>query len=150
MPTEFADLIAAGQIYNGLSAVPFAHTATPITYNDDGVAEWIEGEPTAGGLAPTNGKAFPCVLFIPRSSGAAADQYRLREVRVPTMLFNPLRPDGSVVDLSHEDELMIDAPELTPWTGANPARWLVDGMPQPFGPPGTVLGVLATLRQVVG
>lgn len=146
---SFADLTASGQIYNGIS-MPFVHTATPVTYNDEGNPEWIEGEPTEGGLTPTDGESFACALFIPRSSGAASDQYRLREVRVPTLLFNPLRDDGSIIELSPEDELMIDAPELAPWTGANPARWMIDGMPQPFGPPGTVLGVLATLRQVVG
>lgn len=135
-------------ISNGLAA-PMPHTATPVTYSDTGdPTDWVEGEPGTDGLEPATGDPFPCFLFLPSGGGSADTPYRVRTVQTPQMLFDPLRDDGSVVDLKPEDELLIDAPELAPWTGAQVSRWQVNGRPLPFGPPGQVIGVLATLRQV--
>lgn len=136
----------SSQIYNGIGTT-MPHVAVPVSYEDEGVADWIEGEPTAGGLEAVDGNAFPCILFLP-TPGAQDTPYRLRTVQTPTMLFNPRRPDNTIVTLSHEDELLITASELAPWTGAETTRWQVDGEPQPFGPPGSVIGLLATVRQV--
>lgn len=133
------------------------HTATPLTYVEDRAAEWVEGEPGDSGIVPTNGTPFACVLFLPSAGGSASDQYRPRVVRNPTLLFNPTRDyargvipaDGTPIVLTDETELMIDAPELAAWMGGvSPARWQVNGDAQPFGPPGKVYGVQASLQTV--
>lgn len=123
------------------------HTATPVVYGDEGTVAWIEGEPSSEGLEPVAGAPFPCVLFMPQGGGQD-NPYRPRVIKAPQILFNPLRADLTVVAVGHEDELLIAAPELAPWTGAETARWLANGNAQPFGPPGTVIGLLATLRAV--
>lgn len=127
------------------------HTATPLEYDEpqSSPAEWLEGEPgAAGGGEATPGVAFPCVLFMPSGGGDQPNAYRRRVVEQPTLLYNLHRPDGSTVVLARESDVMVAAPELAPWTGAETARWTVVGEPQPFGPPGTVAGVQATLRMV--
>lgn len=122
------------------------HQATPLEYLEvqGSPATWIEGEPGPhGGGAPTAGVAFPCVLFLPGPGGEQSNAYRPKAIREPTLLFNP----GPV--LTRDSELMVAAPELAPWTGGiSPARWQLVGDAQPFGPPGSVIGVQATLRQV--
>lgn len=136
------------------------HTATPVEYVE-GVAgdEWIEGEPGEGGPTRTEGVPFECVLFLPAPGGAEANPYRPRVVRRPTLLFNPTRNlvdagrhlvgDSSPIAITDRSELLIDAPDLRPWTaGENPSRWQADGDAQPFGPPGTVIGAMATLVAV--
>lgn len=136
-------------IRNGISAVPFVHTATPLVYAEAGTDDaWVEGERTSEGIEPVSGVPFPCALFLPAAGGAQNTPTRLRQVTVPTLLFNPLRADGSVIELGNETELMITAPEFEPWLGAPVVRWQVQGRPQPFGPPGSVIGVLATLQRV--
>jgi hypothetical protein len=144
-----------------LPAHILVHTATPVSYVE-GVAgdEWIEGEPGEGGPQPVEGVPFECVLFLPSPGGEEASPYKPRVVRRPTLLYNPDRNlvdparglvgDGSDVLLTNEDELMILAPELSGWTGAALVRWQADGDSQPFGPPGEVFGVMATLLQVKG
>jgi hypothetical protein len=137
------------------------HTATPVSFVE-GVAgdEWIEGEPGEAGPTRTEGVPFECVLFLPGAGGAEPNPYKPRVVRRPTLLFNPTRNlldvsrhlvgDESPITLSDRGELLIDAPELTAWTpaGVNPSRWQADGDAQPFGPPGRVVGVMATLVAV--
>lgn len=125
------------------------HTATPVKITEDpGSGQWIEGEKGPVGPAAVAGAPFPCVLFMPSPGGAADTPYRPRVVRTPTLLYNPTREDDTPVLVSNEDELLIDAPELAPWTGAPVQRWLADGDAQPFGPPGQVYGLMATLRIV--
>jgi hypothetical protein len=127
------------------------HTATPLEYEETqgSTPEWIEGEPgPSGGGAPTPGVPFPCVLFMPGGGGDAPNPYRRRTVEQPTMLYNITRPDGSTIVLELESDVLISAPELVAWTGSDPARWTLVGVPQPFGPPGSVIGAQATLRQV--
>lgn len=127
-----------------------AHTATPVSYPEvqSSPAQWIEGEPGPTGVEPVQGIPFPCVLFLPSPGGSADTEYRPRVVRRPTLLYNPTRDDDSVVVVNAEDELLVEAPELAPWTGADVVRWLAEGDPQPFGPPGLVYGLMATLRRV--
>lgn len=135
------------------------HVATPVSYVEGGVGdEWIEGEPGEGGPTRTEGVPFECVLFLPSPGGDEGNPYKPRVVRRPTLLYNPDRNiadatrglvgDGSAIVLTNEDEVMLDAPELVAWTGENPSRWQASGDSQPFGPPGTVVGVMATLQQV--
>jgi hypothetical protein len=128
------------------------HTATPWRKVDDRAdapdeADWIEGEPGADDQEPERGTPFPCVLFLPLGSEEAG-RPRARQVSRPTMLFLPERDDGSTVDVTGNDELLISAPELAAWTGAAEQRWQVDGAPQPFGPPGEVIGLQATVLKV--
>lgn len=136
------------------------HTATPVEYVE-GVdrTEWIEGEPgaTGGGGAPVEGAAFACVLFLPGPGGEQQNAYRPKAIRSPTLLFNPTRDvsrpdlvtDLSPIVLTKESELLVKADELAPWMGGvSPARWQLVGVAQPFGPPGTVIGVQAQLRMV--
>jgi hypothetical protein len=127
------------------------HTATPLEYDEpqSSPAAWIEGEPgAAGGGEPVQGAPFPCVLFLPGGGGDQPNQYRRRVVEQPTMLYNVTREDGTTVTLDLESDLLVTAPELEPWTGAETARWTLVGDPQPFGPPGTVIGAQAVLRMV--
>lgn len=61
---------------------------------------------------------------------------------------------GDVIALGPDSELLIFAPELAGHfaqaadEAAGTGRWQVDGRPQPFGPPGSVIGVQAALKQV--
>lgn len=142
-----------------LPAHILVHVATPVSYVE-GVAgdEWIEGEPGEGGPQPVEGVPFECVLFLPSPGGEEANPYKPRVVRRPTLLYNPDRNivdpsrglvgDGSDIELSAEDELLILAPELIAWTKLERARWQLEGDSQPFGPPGKVYGAMATLLQV--
>lgn len=128
------------------------HSAVPVTYvEDDEAVEWVEGEPGEEGIVRTLGEGFPCVLFMPSAGGNADTTYRPRVVRQPTLLFNANYPGTlTPVLLTTESELLVSAPELAQWTGAPVQRWLLVGAAQPFGPPGTVVGVLAILRAVEG
>lgn len=142
-----------------LPAHILVHTATPVSYVEgSGADEWIEGEPGESGAEPVEGAPFECVLFLPAPGGVEDNPWKPRVVRRPTLLFNPDRNivdakrglvgDGSAIVVTNEDELLIFAPELVAWTGSNPARWQASGDSQPFGPPGSVFGVMATLLQV--
>jgi hypothetical protein len=125
------------------------HRATPRSYVEAADAgPWLAGEPGARGPEVVLGAPFPCVLFLPSPGGAQDTTFRPKVVKRPTLLFNPTRLDGSLVLVGSEDELAVSAPELEAWTGAAEARWQVDGDPQPFGPPGLVYGVVATLKIV--
>lgn len=127
------------------------HTASALEYDEPQTPtpEWVEGEPgPSGGGTPTPGAPFPCVLFMPTGGGDVADPYRRRVVEQPTLLFNPTREDGTPVSLLRESDVLVTAAELAPWTGGETVRWSVVGEPQPFGPPGQVFGVQATLRAV--
>lgn len=142
------------------------HAAVPLLYDEPNPApaEWIEGEPGPTGVEAVQGAPFACVLFLPGPGGEVSNQYRPRSVQSPTILFNPTRTvaraavpgdapaiaaDNSAIELAKESELLIYAPELAPWTGGEPVRWQLVGFAQPFGPPGSVIGVQATLRQVL-
>lgn len=143
-----------------LPARILVHTATPVSYAEPQTdpEEWIEGEPGPhGGGEPADGVPFACVLFLPAPGGEQQNAYRPKVVRTPTLLYNPTREisrvglvaDHTPIVVGNEDELLIDAPELAPWTGGvSPSRWLSVGQPQPFGPPGQVFGLLASVRQV--
>jgi hypothetical protein len=127
------------------------HTAVPISFEEpqSSPAEWIEGEPgPSGGGEPVVGVAFACVLFLPGPGGQVQNEFRSRVVREPTLMYNPTRGDDTPIVVLAENELMVTAPELAPWTGGETVRWLTVGDPQPFGPPGQVYGLQATLRQV--
>lgn len=128
-----------------------AHTATPVSYPEvqSSPAQWIEGEPGPTGVEPVQGIPFPCVLFLPSPGGSADTEYRPRVVRRPTLLYNPTRDDGTPIVIRSEDELLIAAPELAAWTGGDVVRWQAQGSAQPFGPPGSVYGLMATLRQIL-
>lgn len=127
------------------------HTATPIrtVEADAGAPTWVEGERGEEGPQPVAEAAFPCIVFLPNateSAGGESSWRPSRQIRRPTMLFDPALVPGR--QPTRETELMILAPELAPWTGAGEARWQLDGDPQPFGPPGSVIGAQATLKQV--
>jgi hypothetical protein len=130
------------------------HRARRLRVEEDaGAAEWIEGEPGEG-PAPVPGPEFPVVLFLPLGSEEAGP--RAKTITRPTLMWEPVNADtGETVDaVTADDELLIAATDLASWfeqaPGEEPGvgRWQVDGPPQPFGPPGTVIGVQATLKQV--
>lgn len=120
---------------------------------DAGAVEWIEGEPGEGPAA-VPGPVFPVVLFLPLGSEDAGP--RSKKITRPTLMWEPVNADtGEPVEpVTADDELLIDAPDLAAWfeqaPGEEPGvgRWQVDGPPQPFGPPGSVIGVQATLKAV--
>lgn len=136
------------------------HTATPVSYTEGVPGDlWIEGEPGDEGPQRVEGQPFACVLFLPGPGGEEAGPFKPRVVRRPTLLYSPTRTivdgarglvaDDSEIALTHEDELLISAPELAGWAGGQArARWQLEGDSQPFGPPGSLIGVQATLRRV--
>jgi hypothetical protein len=123
---------------------------------DDDAAEWIEGEPGDGPQA-VPGPEFPVVLFLPFGQEESG-QPRTRKVTRPTLMWEPVNADtGEAVEpVGSDDELLISAEELAAWFEQVPGeedgvgRWQVDGQPQPFGPPGIVIGVQANLKAVRG
>jgi hypothetical protein len=118
------------------------HTVTPVSTEATGPL--VEGERDE---QPVPGTPFQGVLFLPLGS-EEANPFRPRKLSRPTLLCLPEDAAGQPVTLKPEDEVTILAPELAPWTGANAARWQVDGAPQPFGPPGSVIGFQANLVKV--
>lgn len=133
-----------------LPAHILVYVATPLEYveNQGSPTTWIEGEPGPhGGGEPVPGVPFRCVLFLPLG-GEQQNPYRAKVIKVPTLLYNPTRDDETPVVITDESELDILAAELAPWTGGETVRWLAVGDGQPFGPPGRVIGVQLTVRQV--
>lgn len=130
-----------------LPARILVHTATPVQFVEATVEGWAEGEPGEG-VEASLGVPFQCVLFLPGPGGEQSETYRPRVVRTPTLLYNPSRDDDSPIVIRNEDELLISAPELAAWTGADEVRWQAVGDAQPFGPPGSVYGIQATVRQI--
>lgn len=121
---------------------------------DEDAATWIEGEPGEGPRA-VPGPEFPVVLFLPLGQEDSG-QPRSRKVTRPTLLWEPVNADTGedVEPVSPDDELLIEASDLAPYfeqaAGEEPGigRWQVDGAPQPFGPPGAVIGAQANLKAV--
>lgn len=118
------------------------HVVTPVSMVEAGPL--IEGE---ADTEPVDGTPFMGVLFLPQGS-EEQNPYKPRKITRPTLLYLPTDTTGAAVVLKAEDEVLIDAPELEPWTGAAAARWQLDGVPQPFGPPGSVIGIQAALVKV--
>lgn len=118
------------------------HSASTVSLVESGTK--IEGE---ADVAPVEGTPFACVLFLPQGA-EEQNPYRPRKISRPTLLYLPLDIDGQPVVLKAEDSIVIAAPELAPWTGATEAEWRVEGTPQPFGPPGEVIGIQAILVKV--
>lgn len=126
-----------------MARFPTPHVAALRVYVEAG-AEWIEGEP-GDGPEPVLGPLFPCFLFLPL--GQEEPGPRSRKVSRPTVMWDPAELTGD--HPSAEGELLIEAPEYAPVTGAGAVRWQIEGAPQPFGPPGgPLVGVQATLKQV--
>jgi DNA mismatch repair protein MutH len=126
------------------------HRATPLETRLDTQATgtYLEGERDDETPAPAAvGKRFACVLFLPLG-GEEPNPFRRRKITRPTLLFLPTAEDGSAVSISADSELLIEAPDLAAFTGGAQVRWQVDGDPQPFGPPGEVIGAQATLSKV--
>lgn len=118
------------------------HVCTPVSMVETGTL--VEGE---GDIEPVEGTPFQGILFLPQGS-EEQNPYRPRKLSRPTLLYLPKDALGAAVVLKAEDELLIAAPELAPWTGAAEARWQLEGVPQPFGPPGSVIGIQAALVKV--
>lgn len=128
------------------------HVATPMEFVE-GDTDWIEGEPGDGPEA-TPGTDFKCVLFLPLGTEDEGEP-RARKISRPLLMWEPVNVDGdALTPVTANSELLIVAPELAgsfepvdpdaPGTG----RWQIEGAPQPFGPPGSIIGFQATLKQV--
>lgn len=135
------------------------HSASAVQWEDGArpadASGWVEGEPNEGAEAAM-GLPFPCVLFLPLGS-EDTDRPRSRKVSVPTLMWEPINADtGDPVEpLNGDDSLIVTAAELVSsfeelagYPGAG--LWQIDGNPQPFGPPGRVIGYQARLKQVTG
>lgn len=134
-----------------MARFPTPHTAQPTRVEENRAVpagQWIEGEPGNVGATPVPATTFPCFLFLPQSGESEGGErsWRPRSVRRPTIMFDPAEVTGK--QPGKEDELLITAPELAAFTGGSPARWQVEGIPQPFGPPGVVIGAQVALKQV--
>lgn len=110
---------------------------------------WVEGERGTVGPSEFTGTAFPCVLFLPQApeQNEAAVSWKPRTVTRPTLLFDPLDVvAGQMPGKDHD--LLISAPDLAAFTGGDAVIWQVDGAPQPAGPPGRPIVVVAILKRV--
>jgi hypothetical protein len=132
------------------------HLATPIETTTDG--NWEEGEPDEI-RAPV--EPFDCFYMQGRGASETPNVPRgRRKVEQPTILYEAERDDGSLIQLSAEDEIVIDAEEVLGIAAygmelegdqiAIPGvLFQVDGDPEPFQPPGEVIGYEARLKRVV-
>ena len=132
------------------------HLATPIeTTTDD---NYIEGE-SDDLRAPV--EAFDCFYMHGRGATEASNVPRgRRKIEQPTILYEAEREDGTMIHLSAKDEIVIDAEEVL-GIAAYPIEvdgdeilvpgvlFQVDGDPEPFQPPGEVIGYEARLKRVV-
>lgn len=95
---------------------------------------------------------FACCLFLPL--GTETGTGLGRQVREPTLLYDPVDVLGEVVALRPEEELLLVAPELNVAEGRlaeEEVRWMVNGAAQPFGRPGDdVIGFQVALRALAG
>lgn len=119
------------------------HEAVRIREAESG--EWVEGARDEG---PVEGPTFDCVVFLP---GPQAEQNRgARQVKKPTLMFEPVDVAGGNFELVAEDQVRVTAADEEP----NVRKliegvWEVDGDPQPFGRPGDpVVGLQAGLKRV--
>lgn len=130
------------------------HSARRLRYVEAPADEWVEGEPGEDGPVPVASEPFPVVLFLPL--GTETEGPVGRKITRPTLLWEPVNADtaAAVPQLGPDDELLILALDLAPYfppaadEPAGTGRWQIEGRPQPFGPPGRVIGVQATLKQV--
>lgn len=138
------------------------HSATPVSTTDGEAATWVEGEPDEDRTA---GPAFDCFYMEGRgASEQPAIPRGRRKVEQPTILYEPERDDGSVIHLVAEDEIVIDPGDddglWAVFGGAGQTvtvgeeevpgvLFQVDGDPEPFQPPGEVIGYEARLKRVV-
>lgn len=110
-----------------------------------GSGEWVEGSRDEG---PVDGPTFDCILFLP---GPQAEQNRGgRQVKRPTLMFEPFDVTGANFELVAEDQVRLTAAEEEPNVRELiEGVWEVDGDPQPFGRPGDpVVGMQAALKRV--
>lgn len=136
------------------------HRAWPLRQtqpDEPGGGEWVEGEwvpDVAPDAEDARGVGFDCCLFLPigDEEEAATRVIYGRNVTRPTLLYLPEDDAGNAVALTHEEELLIVAPEINVTEGRAAdaeVRWAVQGRPQPFGPPGEdVIGLQARLARV--
>lgn len=121
------------------------HRAVPLLRAEG--QEYAEGESE---IIEGRGTPFDCCLFLPQ--GQESSEGRGRRIRRPTLLVAPEDDAGLPVALSHEDELMISAPELNVAEGlpqAAEVRYQVQGAGQPFGRPGfDIIGKQFELQRV--
>jgi hypothetical protein len=139
------------------------HTATPIlTTTSEDEDTWVEGEPDE---TTSFGVVFDCFYMHGRGATEQPAVPRgRRKVEGPTIIYESERDDGSIVQLVAEDEVVIDPGDdegiwavlggegQTVKVGNEEipgVRFQVDGDPEPFQPPGEVLGFQARLKRVV-
>jgi hypothetical protein len=138
------------------------HIATPVsTEQSTDAEEWVEGEPDENEVA---GESFD--VFYLHGRGAAEENAPRgrRKIEGPTILFESERDDGEFVVLAAEDEVIIDPADdddlwavlggtgqvVTVGDDQIPGiLFQVDGDPEPFQPPGEVLGFQARLKRVL-
>ena len=134
----------------GLPLRILKHTASPAALRSGARSgAWVGGAPVGTG-DPAREAGFPAVLFLPDEAATSDTEvsWRPRQVRQPTLLYDPARVPAGVEQPTKDSTLFVSAPELEPWTGGVEVEWQIDGAPQPFGPPGRVIGVLVRLKAV--
>jgi len=130
------------------------HLATPVsTTTSEDEDTWIEGEPDEVRKA---GAPFECFFMDPGSKEQPNPRGK-RKIDQPTILCEGEREDGSPIELTAEDEVIIFAEEIPSATGTVTvaseefpgALFQVDGDPMPFAPPGELIGWEVRLKKVV-
>jgi hypothetical protein len=138
------------------------HLATPVsTEQGTDPKDWIEGEPDEVQVAGTSFEVF--YMHGPGASEENAPRGR-RKIEGPTIIYEAERNDGEFVSLVAEDEVIIDpAEDEDLWQVLGGAGQVVtidgvgipgvlfqaNGDPEPFQPPGEVLGFQARLKRVL-
>lgn len=138
------------------------HSATPVSTEQSTDPEtWVEGEPDEKLVA---GVLFDCFYMHGRGAAEVDVPRGRRKIEGPTIIYESERDDGSFVTLAAEDEVIIDpADDDDLWQVLGGPGQVVmidgdeipgvlfqaDGDPEPFQPPGEVLGFQARLKRVL-
>lgn len=94
-------------------------------------------------VAPVAGDWFRCRLTLPQQPEAPDQQDGRRRVEQrPSLLFEPLDERGQTINLTVEDYIEVDSPELGRFT------FILSADPEPLRKRRTVLGYEVAIRRV--
>lgn len=94
-------------------------------------------------LAPVESAWFRARLELPAGNESPAPENgRVRQVRTPTLMFEEFDEDNEAVDLTADDRVEVDSPEL------GRSMWQVIAPAQPIRKKRAVIGKQVTLRKI--
>lgn len=116
---------------------------TNVVKDEDDEDLYIDGEPDE---EPTTGKLIEC-FFMEPGEKEQTSPVSSKKITQPTFLCEEIHPDGTLIKLKAEDDILVLAPEIL---GDDPVLFQVDGGPTPLAPPGEVIGYEVRLKRVRG